>query len=481
MEKKTVAKAYVLSDGEIIEESTLERYTIKQQGESRAIPSDRFDGKYGELGLVEPLYNFEALAQLLEINPYHYRAVKTKARDTAGLGWYLEAKTNNPSEQQREIAMQFLENPNPYKTLTDINNNVMVDYDSIGNGYYEVIRAEDGTLVGLEHIPAHTVRVHQDMNRYCQIRGVKKVWFKRFGFENDVDYVTGEIAPAGSIPIERRATEIIHVHNYTSRSDYYGLPDILPALSAIISDRERAEYNISFFENHAVPAYVVTVTGAELDEQTKQLIRRYFQQDIKKNRHSTLVVTAQKPQGDFSDTPIEIKFQALSVETKEASFRMLRADNRDEILSAHGVPPYRAGIVVEGSLGGSTARESTEIYKQSVIEPRQDMLENVMNRLLLIGLGVTDWRFRFKDIDTKDTQAKIEELRFLFEVGAYSPNMILRELGRDPIDDPNLDRHFIFGQPLDASQEETNAILNSLKQLHAKLIDIATKEGGKHV
>ncbi|WP_254866654.1 phage portal protein [Geobacillus sp. LEMMY01] len=192
-------------------------------------------------------------------------------------------------------------------------------------------------------------------------------------------------------------------------------------------------------------------------------------------------MTAQKPQGDFSDTPIEIKFQALSVETKEASFRMLRADNRDEILSAHGVPPYRAGIVVEGSLGGSTARESTEIYKQSVIEPRQDMLENVLNRLLFVGLGITDWRFRFKDIDTKDTQAKIEELRFLFEVGAYSPNMILRELGRDPIDDPNLDRHFIFGQPLDASQEETNAILNSLKQLHAKLIDIATKEGGKHV
>ncbi|MGG3790281.1 phage portal protein [Geobacillus thermodenitrificans] len=481
MEKKAVAKAYVLSDGEIIEESTLERYAIKQQGESRAIPSDRFGSAYGELGLVEPLYNLEALAQLLELNPYHYRAVKTKARDTAGLGWYLEAKTNNPSEQQREIAMQFLENPNPYKTLTDINNNVMVDYDSIGNGYYEVIRDADGTLIGLEHIPAHTVRVHQDMNRYCQIRGAKKVWFKRFGFENDVDYVTGEIASVGSIPMERRATEIIHVHNYTSRSDYYGLPDILPALSAIISDRERAEYNISFFENHAVPAYVVTVTGAELDEQTKQLIRRYFQQDIKRNRHSTLVVTAQKPQGDFSDTPIEIKFQALSVETKEASFRMLRADNRDEILSAHGVPPYRAGIVVEGSLGGSTARESTEIYKQSVIEPRQDMLENVMNRLLLVGLGVTDWRFRFKDIDTKDTQAKIEELRFLFEVGAYSPNMILRELGRDPIDDPNLDRHFIFGQPLDASQEETNAILNSLKQLHAKLIDIATKEGGKHV
>ncbi|MBB6285146.1 phage portal protein [Geobacillus subterraneus] len=481
MEKKAVAKAYVLSDGEIIEESTLERYAIKQQGESRAIPSDRFGSAYGELGLVEPLYNLEALAQLLELNPYHYRAVKTKARDTAGLGWYLEAKTNNPSEQQREIAMQFLENPNPYKTLTDINNNVMVDYDSIGNGYYEVIRDADGTLIGLEHIPAHTVRVHQDMNRYCQIRGAKKVWFKRFGFENDVDYVTGEIASVGSIPMERRATEIIHVHNYTSRSDYYGLPDILPALSAIISDRERAEYNISFFENHAVPAYVVTVTGAELDEQTKQLIRRYFQQDIKRNRHSTLVVTAQKPQGDFSDTPIEIKFQALSVETKEASFRMLRADNRDEILSAHGVPPYRAGIVVEGSLGGSTARESTEIYKQSVIEPRQDMLENVMNRLLLVGLGVTDWRFRFKDIDTKDTQAKIEELRFLFEVGAYSPNMILRELGRDPIDDPNLDRHFIFGQPLDASQEETNAILNSLKQLHTKLIDIATKEGGKHV
>ena len=161
---------------------------------------------------------------------------------------------------------------------------------------------------------------------------------------------------------------------------------------------------------------------------------------------------------------------------------MLRTDNRDEILSAHGVPPYRAGVVVEGSLGGSVAREATEIYKQSVIEPRQDMIENVMNRLLFVGLGITDWRFRFHDIDTKDTQAKIDELRFLFEIGAYTQNMILRELGKEPIDNPNLDKHYLFGQPLDALQpSDTSAVLESLKQLHAKLIDIATKEGGKHV
>jgi len=38
---------------------------------------------------------------------------------------------------------------------------------------------------------------------------------------------------------------------------------------------------------------------------------------------------------------VNIEFKPLSTEVKEASFRLFRQDNRDEILAAHGVPPYR--------------------------------------------------------------------------------------------------------------------------------------------
>src|SRR5690606_3228875 len=186
---------------------------------------------YKEDGLVEPLYNLEALAQLMEINTCHARAVKTKARDVAGLGWDLIPAENakNPDQLQKDKAYEFLNNCNPTITLSEIFAKVMIDHEAIGNGYFEVIRDSTGEeIVGLEHIPAHTIRVHYDMNRYCQIRGRKKAWFKRFGFEKDVHVETGEIFEKGTLDIKVRANEVIHLKNYTPRSDYYGIPDIIP-------------------------------------------------------------------------------------------------------------------------------------------------------------------------------------------------------------------------------------------------------------
>lgn len=475
---KQITKAYILNDGELISEKEMNQFAIKG---SKQIPPDKFKGNYNNLGLVEPLYNPEALAQLLEINTFHYRACKTKARDTTGNGWILEPiyGLENPSDEQWERAMAFLDNPNPAMTLSEICHNVMVDFEAIGDGYFEVIR-KDGIVVGLEHIPSHTMRVHTSLKKFCQIRGPHRVWFKRFGVDFEIDATTGE--EGKSIPAEKRANEVIHIRNYTSRSDFYGIPDILPALGVLLADRERTAYNIAFFENHAIPAYVVTITGADLDEKTEKMIQRYFQEDVKKNRQSTLVLTAKKDENDISSDPIEIKFQALSTETKEASFRMFRQDNRDEILTAHGVPPYRAGVAVVGNLGGTTAQESTEIYKQSVIRPRQEMLENVINRYILQqGLGITDWKFKFNVIDSRDKDKEVDRLQKLFDMGVYSPNQILEKLGEEPIDDPNMDRHFINGHPIDASKEEINAIVQSMKNLHEKLISIATKGKGDHV
>lgn len=476
----TVTKAYILSDGEVVSEDYLDSYRVKK---SKQITEDSFKEQYNH-GIVEPIYNLEILAELLELNPYHYRAVKTKARDVAGLGWYLEPAEDveNPNEEQKKIADTFLKNVNPHLTLAEINDRMMVDYEATGNGYQEVIRNEEGKLIALEHIPSHTMRIHQDNVRFVQIRGNKKVWFKRYGHEKDVHCQTGEFYNLGELSHEERGNEVLHLKNYTSRSDYYGLPDVIPAIGAILGEKERQEYNISFFDNHAIPAYAVTVTGAELDEKTQQQIRRFFQQDVKKSNHSTLVLTAKRGEDDYSGEPIEFKFQALSTDIKEASFRMFRQDNRDEILSAHGVPPYRAGITVEGQLGGSSASESTEIYKQSIVKPKQELLENRINRFILRdGLGVTDWYFRFKEIDTKDVDKELERLNILFSVGAYSPNMILEELGKDRLDKTNMDMHFVNGTPIDSfkSTEETQAIIHSIKSLHEKLVTIAAKSREK--
>lgn len=478
--------AIVLSDGEVVSKSYMDQFATKS-GDSKQLSPDAFKEQYGKNGLKEPLYNFEALAQLLEVNPYHYRAVKTKARDVAGLGWKLEPNEHidNPSEEEKKKALALLERPNADMHLSEINDQVMVDFEAMGNGYHEVMRdkLKDGEVIGLEHIPAHTVRRHSDLKRYVQKRSGVEVWFKAFGFEYDVDAETGKLYDLGSLDESRRANEILHIKNYTSRSDYYGLPDIVPAMGSVLGDKERQEYNISFFENHAVPAYAVTVTGADLDDDTERQIKKFFQQNVKQAQQSTLVVTAQKDEADDSADPIEMNFQALSTDTKEASFRMYRQDNRDEILSANGVPPYRAGITVEGTLGGSSAEESTEIYKQSIIKPRQELMENQINRHILEeGLDIKDWRFRFEEIDTRNIDKEMSRMSKFIKNAMFSPNKALEEMGYEPVKDPNMDKRYLNGKPLDqlASGQaeggsEPQAMMNAMKDLHRDLLTMAKK------
>lgn len=481
----TTAHAYVLGDGEVVSKSYMDGYALKAEGGSNQISADPFTEAYDEKGLVKPLYDPGMLAGLMEKSTWHLRAIRTKAHDIGGSGWTLQPDpgVEQGNEQEKERATAFFEHCHPTLTLTEITDRVIADQETTGNGYFEVIRegaAPDGYPVGLEHVPAQTVRIHNDGKRYVQQRGQARVWFKAFGADNDVDKTTGELHPLGSLDAAQRATEVLHMRIYSPRSDYYGVPDVIAALGAIRGDQQAHEYNISFFENHAIPAYAVTLTGADLDKDTKSQIKDFFQNKVKQNRHSTLVLTAKPPEGATDAPPVEFNFEKLSTDTKEASFTVYRQQNRDEILSAHGVPPYRAGIVVEGQLGGSAADESTEIYKQSVVGPKQFVLEARFNRFIIRdALQVQDWTFQFDEIDTRDERADIDRDIQLFGVGYYSPNELRERYGLDAVDAPGMDQHFINGTPVDAAVQDAEAtgqaVQRSVKALHADLVAMVGK------
>lgn len=470
-EQKAV-KAYVLSDGKVVRADVLERYAIKSEpSESKGLDTDRFAGLYGDLGLVAPRYNLEVLSDLLDANTYHKRACRTKAQDTAGLGWALRPRVDEAPEYEAAAARAFLEEPNREDDLVEIIKQIMVDYESTGNGFLEVLRVfVNGAATGLAHLPAHTLRVHKDRMRYCQMVSTQRRWFKRFGLAFDVDMYTGVFAPLGSIPFERRASEIIHFVEYTSKSSYYGEPDIIPALGALLGDANRRDYNLSFFENHAIPAYAVVVEGADIDPEVEATIHDFFEHKVKGNPHATLVLTAETGEGQ----KVNIRFEKLDVEQRDVSFRLFRQDNRDEILAAHAVPPYRMGISETGNLGGTNVGGTTKIYKDSVIRPRQGMIERRVNRHILWAcFGARAWEFKFNEIDTSDEEHDLKMSEGYFKMAGVSPNEIRQRLGKEKVDDPAMDAYYLSGQAI-TGQTQT-ALLDSIKGLHERLVQIAVK------
>lgn len=477
----------VTKHGKHIPQDILEQYAVKADEKTRQIPADSFHQIYGTSGVIQPLYNPLALAKLLEMNTYHYRCCRTKARETAGIGWSLKPLSDD-ADQESQIYKDLDEFFNDLpESITNVFDRAVFDYEAVGYGAVEVVRVDykpEERPALFTHIPAHTIRIHRGGNKFLQMRGNKRRWFKALEYDKDVHIESGVEHELGTLEPEKRASEVMWFVNYTPRSDYYGLPDIMPAMGAIHGDISRRDYNIAFFENYGVPAYAVFVTGnfdpGEIDEhgrtEMEKAIEGHFN-EMAKNPHSTLILSV--PTRD-REGEVKIEFKPLATEVKEASFRLYRKDNRDEVLSAHGVPPYRAGIAEEGSLGGNTAAESTEIYKQSIINPRQEMIETAINRFVVWGaFEANEWAFKFDEIDTSDEKHDLDMAKGLFEVGGITPNQIIRHFGErfglEEVDHPMMNAHYVAGQPIDVEPPEVDEVEAVMLGLRDRLLEVAAK------
>lgn len=490
----------------LIEESILNQYATKSTRDinSQAKQLDPEDPDYAQL--KQPLYNFDDLAGLLEVNTFHKLCCEVVAEDSSGYGWNIiptadDDLDNNPDE--KEYLTEWVKN-----FTTPINQTLyQLNYDrrALGCGAIEIIRegTSSSPIIDIKHIPLHQLYKHSDNCRIKQIVNAKHRWFIEYGtnFDEhgtpyDVNYLTGETAPYDSLPSDERANEIIWVTDYAPQRKTYGLPKIAPAIRVISGDLSRSSYNTAFFKNYGMPTFAVTVTGDFWDydvdpedpeyDITKTLKYKISQQlkEVIKNPHSAVTITVPSA-GDEGN--VDVNIQPLSVDTKEASFRMYRADNRDEILAAHGVPPYRLGLAITGSLGGNVAEESSSIYNISVVQPLKNDNENMINLLIRNELEITDWKFSINDIDKRDTDKDLDRAQKLFNMGAITPREIIEYFGK-PFGatadeyDSTLDEHFINGNPISNLMGYTNGMDvmndNFMNNLEDNLLNTAQYLGG---
>lgn len=473
--------AFIVTNDEgwdVVTKDVLDRYVIKSQesseGESKQIKDDGWDYE----NLHEPLYNPEQLTDLLERNTYHAQCCDVVARESGGLGFSIRpvSEEENVNDDHKRVLTKFFKS---FK-VNDVLYRRQYDRRSIGYGAIEIIR-EGGNktrITSLDHIPSQTLRRHKDGIRVKQQVGNKIVWFVLYGTNKDrngkilfdVNCENGDKHPANTLPVKKLANEILWSLDYTPKSHFYGMPRIVPGIGAIYGDISRRDYNSSFFKNYGMPAFAVTVTGDFEDydkvpgdegyDETKTLRYKISQQlkEVIKNPHSavTILVPSEGEEGN-----VEVKIQPLSIETKEASFRLYRKDNRDEVLATHRVPAYRLGINETGSLGGSNSSDANKIYKTSVLEPLQVDDEYDMNWLIREEFGFTDCEFQLKEIDISDFEGDVNIAEKMFNMASIKPRQIIQYFGerfglKDDPENPYLDEYYLNGQPLDLVWNPTN-------------------------
>jgi PBSX family phage portal protein len=392
-------------------------------------PGSVYHNGYGMFDVITPPWNLYELANFYDTSFANHAAIDAKVENIVGLGYdfsigkralmQLESNTNETAtekarkriERARLELTEWLESLNQDDSVTHTLMKFFTDVQSTGNGYLEVGRKTNGEIGYLGHIPATTMRVRRLRDGYVQIIGQKVVYFRNFGAKNQ-----------NPITTDPRPNEILHYKEYSPLNTFYGIPDIMSAISSLQGDQLASQYNIDYFANKATPRYIVTLKGAKLSGDAEDKLFRFLQTSLKGQNHRTLYIPLP---GDSDNNKVEFKMEPIENGVQEASFNDYRLRNRDDILVAHQVPLSKIGGADASSIAAALSQDRT--FKEQVARPAQTNLAKMINRLVREKTDLLE--FKFNELTLTDEIAQSQILERYIKTQVMTPNEARESLG----------------------------------------------------
>ena len=406
-------------------------------------PGDVYRNGYGLFDVITPPWNLYELANFYDTSFANHAAIDAKVENIVGLGYDFETSESTMlrletvmDEQQQERARNrierakielrsWLESLNDDDSFTNTMMKFYTDVQATGNGYLEVGRTTTGEIGYVGHIPSTTMRVRRKRDGFVQIIGNKVVYFRNFGATNQNPVTT-----------DPRPNEIIHFKEYSPLNTFYGIPDIMSAITSLQGDQLASQYNIDYFGNKAVPRYVVTLKGARLTEDAEDKLFRFLQTSLKGQSHRTLYIPLP---GDSENNKVEFKMDPIESGVQEASFKEYRKQNRDDILIAHQVPLSKIGGSDSSSIASALAQDRT--FKEQVARPAQKNIEKMIAKVIKEKTDILE--FKFKELTLTDEIAQSQILERYVKNQIMVPNEARQALGLPQRSDG--DSPFIMG------------------------------------
>ena len=386
---------------------------------------------YSLFQIVQPPYNVMYLAQLYDISPYHHAAVDAKVANTVGLGYIFEEnqktldKLEDVSEDETKLEKvrrkisrakvlmrDKIESLNSDDSFEEVMKKVYKDLEVTGNGYLEVGRTSSGQIGYIGHIPAITMRIRRHRDGFVQVVYNRYTYFRNFGDTTTQDQI-------GTDP---RPNEVIHFKKYSPTNTYYGIPDILSSSKAIAGDEFSARYNLDYFENKAVPRYIITTKGARLNADSERKLLEFFQIGLKGRNHRTLYIPLP---ADGDNVRVDFDMKPIESGIQDSSFKNYAIENRDRILISHRTPLSKIGH-------GTPSPLDDKIFKEQVSRPAQDMLEMQVNKIVKEFTDMFNFKFNELTLTDELSQAQIDQIYLATQV--VKPNEVRMRMGLNPID-----------------------------------------------
>lgn len=367
---------------------------------------------YSFLEIVTPPFNLDYLAQMYEISAANNAAINAKVSNIVGLGFtFVEtAKTKRNLDgksspdalkkyrdkiaRDREKLNEIFEGFNREDTLQEILTKAYIDHEAVGMGYIEVGRDAFGQIKYVGHIPATTMRIRRRRDGYVQITGRRAVFFRNFGDKDTANPVGDDTTP----------NEIICIKKYTPTSSFYGIPDIISAKNAVAGTEFAERYNLDYFENKAVPRYLITLKGATLGGTAQRSLLEFFESGLRGKNHRTLFVPLP---ADTQDQKVEFKIEPIEAKIQDQSFEKYNESNLNKTLMAHRVP--KSKVSISGNIAQAVAIEAAKTFKDEVCSPAQKILASKVNGIVKELTDMFLLELNQLTLTDADVQSKINE------------------------------------------------------------------------
>lgn len=221
-----------------------------------------------------------------------------------------------------------------------------LDYIVFGNAFIEKRLSVTGQLLKLETSPAKYTR-----------RGVEEdvYWF----VEN---YINPHAFGQGGV---------FHLQEPDINQELYGLPEYLSALNSAWLNESATLYRRKYFLNGAHAGYVMYVTDPAQNSQDVTALRDMMTKSKGSGNFKNIFYHAP---GGKSDA---IKIIPLSeVATKDDFFNIKNA-TRDDLLSAHRVPPQMMGIIPNNTGGFGDVEKAAKVFVRNELVPLQERMKEL--------------------------------------------------------------------------------------------------------
>jgi PBSX family phage portal protein len=395
---------------------------------------------------TERAQTVERLSSVLDRTPESLQSTVSDEEITERIAEYRRL-----SETEKVRLQDFFEFCCSDHSFVELRKQTRQDLEVTGNAYWEVLRDGRGDIARFVYVPSYTVRLmpidgrptavsevvrvgrvrldtvtsYRCLRRYVQVvNGLAATYMKSLDDPRFVSRKTGRAyatvdAFRAAEPDGVLANELVHFKVH-SPSSPYGVPRWIGNLISVLGSRSMEEINYLYFDNKSVPPLAILVSGGHLNADSVPRIENFIEENLKgkTNFHKILLLEAEGQNGNGQHTKIELR-PLTEAQQKDALFAQYDERNIDKVGSSFRLPPLIRG---DGrDFNRSVADAQLRFAEDQVFQPERDDFDFMINRRILLAMGVRFWRFRSQTNAIRDPERLTEMVAKLTEKGILTP------------------------------------------------------------